>query len=167
MILIGIDPGLHTGIAVVQVSDLAAPVLLHYETANYAMAHTPSVGTRMRRIIDGSLMHYGFNSIDNDIQLVIEKFVPEARKVDTTALEVIGELRAAYRDQSENWLLAVTKWHWQTRQEKDGVSGDVLRNLGLWLKGKDQRHVMDAARHTVVRLSKMNHRPTLLKGWPQ
>ena len=109
MILIGIDPGLHTGIAVVQVSDLAAPVLLHYETANYAMAHTPSVGTRMRRIIDGSLMHYGFNSIDNDIQLVIEKFVPEARKVDTTALEVIGELapgchQVALADQArEGW----------------------------------------------------------------
>lgn len=166
MILIGIDPGLHTGIAVVQVSDLAAPVLLHHETADYSIPHTPSVGLRMQRIVDGSLMHYGVNALDNDIQLVIEKFVPEARKVDTTALEVIGELRQAIRDR-DPWTNYVTQWHWQTRQEKDGVSGDVLRRLGLWLKGKEQRHVMDATRHTVIRLSKMQHKPTLLKGWPQ
>ncbi len=166
MILIGIDPGLRTGIAVVQVSDLAPPVLLHHETADYSIPHTPSVGARLRRVVDGSPMYSGVNALYNDIQLVIEKFVPEARKVDTTALEVIGELRQAIRDR-DPWTDYVTQWHWQTRQEKDGVSGDVLRRLGLWLRGKEQRHVMDATRHTVIRLSKMQHKPTLLKGWPQ
>ena len=164
--LIGIDPGLRTGIAVVQVSEQTPPELLHHETADYSIPHTPSVGLRMQRIVDGSLMHYGVNALDNDIQLVIEKFVPEARKVDTTALEVIGELRQAIRDR-DPWVDHVAHWHWQTRQEKDGVSGEVLRRLGLWLKGKEQRHVMDATRHTVLRLSKMQHKPTLLKGWPQ
>lgn len=167
MILIGIDPGLRTGIAVVQVSDLAAPMLLHHETADYSIPHTPSVGARLRRVVDGSSMYNAVNTLDNDIQLVIEKFVPEARKVDTTALEVIGELRAVQRNRRAKWLDSVGPWHWQTRQEKDGVSGDVLRRLGLWLKGKEQRHVMDATRHTVIRLSKMQHKPTLLKGWPQ
>ena len=166
MILIGIDPGLHTGIAVVQVSDLAAPVLLHHSTADYTDPRWQSVGRTLHELVGGTFSHYGFNALDSDIQLVIEKFVPEARKVDTTALEVIGELRQAIRDR-DPWVDHVAHWHWQTRQEKDGVSGEVLRRLGLWLKGKEQRHVMDATRHTVIRLSKMQHKPTLLKGWPQ
>lgn len=165
MILIGVDPGLRTGIALVQVSDHAAPTLLHHVTADYTDPDSRSVGRTLYELVEGTVSHFGYSSVDDDIQLVIEKFVPEARKVDTTALEVIGELRQAIRDR-DPWLDHVTKWHWQTRQEKDGVSGAVLRNLGLWLKGKEQRHVMDAARHTVVRLSKMNHRPTLEKGWP-
>lgn len=166
MILIGIDPGLRTGISVVQVSDLAAPVLVSHETADYTIPRSPSVERRLHRIIDGTLMYYGVNTLDKEIHLVVERFIPEARKVDTTALEVIGELRQALRDRHP-WTDHVTQWHWQQRSEKDSVTGDVLRRLGLWLKGKDQRHVMDAARHVVVQLGKMNHRPTLEKGWPQ
>lgn len=165
MILIGVDPGLRTGIALVQVSDLAAPTLLHHATVDYTEPRSPSVGRTLRELVEGTPSRYGYNSVDDDIRLVIEKFVPEARKVDTTALEVIGELRQSIRDR-DPWVDHVAAWYWQTRQEKDSVSGDTLRRLGLWLKGKEQRHIMDAARHTVVRLVKMNHRPTIEKGWP-
>src|SRR5690606_37706052 len=135
-------------------------------TADYTDPRARSVSRTLHELVEGSISHYGYSSMDDPIQLVIEKFVPEARKVDTTALEVIGELRQAIRDR-DPWTDHVTQWHWQQRSEKDSVTGGVLRRLGLWMKGKEQRHVMDAARHVVVQLSKMNHRPTLEKGWPQ
>lgn len=164
--MVGCDPGLRTGISVVQVGDTIPPDMLGQETADYSVPYNTSVEQRIKRIVDGSLMHYGVNTLDKEIHLVVERFIPEARKVDTTALEVIGELRQALRDRHP-WTEHVTKWHWQQRSEKDSVTGDVLRRLGLWMKGKDLRHVNDASRHVVVRLSKMGHRPTLERGWPQ
>lgn len=166
MILIGVDPGLRTGISVVQVGEELPPGMLGNETADYSIPHSASVEQLIGRLICGSPEHYGINILDREIHLVVERFVPEARKVDTTALEVIGELRQALRDRHP-WTAYVAKWHWQQRSEKDSVTGDVLRRLGLWSKGKELRHVNDASRHVVTRLSKMGHRPTLEKGWPQ
>lgn len=166
MILIGVDPGLRTGIAVVQVDGDEPPQLLHTSTVDYSNQHGLSVGRMVQTIIRGSLIYNGIEALEDDIRLVVEKFVPEARKVDTTALEVIGELRAAKRNHEE-WADKVSHWYWPQRSEKDSVSGDVLRRLGLWVKGHDNRHINDASRHVVTQLSKMNHRPTLEKGWPR
>lgn len=166
VIIIGVDPGLRTGISVVQVSENLAPDMLGSKVVDYMEAWTPSVGKHLRDTVVGGVMQYGVDSLDSDIRLVVERFVPEARKVDTTALEVIGELRAAKRNRVE-WADKITHWHWPQRSEKESVTGDVLRRLDLWVKGHDNRHINDASRHVVTQLSKMGHRPTLEKGWPQ
>lgn len=168
MILIGIDPGLRTGISVVQIADNLPPGMLGSKVVDYTDERVTSVGKHLRDTIEGTVVNLGLPEVDggDGIRLVVERFVPEARKVDTTALEVIGELRAAKRD-GEEWTGKVTHWYWPQRSEKESMSGDVLRRLGLWVKGHDNRHINDASRHVVTQLSKMNHRPTLEKGWPQ
>ena len=166
MILIGIDPGLRTGISVVQVTETSIEQVFS-TTVDYTDPKEFSVGRQVKKIIRGNLMYNGVEVLDSDIRFVVEKFVPEARKVDTTALEVIGELRQAIRDQ-DGWATdGMRKWYWQTRQEKDSVHNDVLRRLGLWVKGHDNRHINDASKHVVRRLVAMKHDFTLETGWPQ
>lgn len=169
MIIIGVDPGLRTGVSVVEVfTTPEMPVfLLGSKVVDYTEAWTPSVGKHLQDTIMGTMFFEGLYEQDSgdDIRLVVERFVPEARKVDTTALEIIGEIRAAKRNR-EPWTEKVSKWYWPLRSEKDSVTGDVLRKLNLWVKGHDNRHINDASRHVVTQLSKMGHRPTIEKGWP-
>jgi len=169
VIIIGVDPGLHTGISVVQVFETSEmPVrMLGSKVVDYTNHNERSVGRHLRDTVKGTLTDLGLYETEggDDIRVVIERFIPEARKVDTTALEVIGEIRAAIRD-DESWTEHIRHWEWPLRSEKDSVTGQVLRNLDLWVKGKELRHINDASRHIVTYLSKTGHTSVIRKGWP-
>lgn len=149
MIGIGIDPGKATGMTMLDYSDLISPTGLAYGT------HTPESVTP-------ALDQFSHYLDDAGGFIVIEKFVTREGKhgVDTTALRVIGRVEEWLRDKPY-------QVYWQLPVEKELASNDVLRRLGLWLKGTEQRHIMDATRHVVVRLTKMGHKPTMQKGWPR
>ena len=49
---------------------------------------------------------------------------------------------------------------------KKAVSDETLKRLGLYLPGEKQRNAREAVRHAVVYLKRIHHVPTLRVGWP-
>src|SRR5690625_5188853 len=149
MIIVGIDPGKSTGIAVLGHNEITHPTLITHDTP------APENVTGVLESLLSELDH-------QQVVIVVERFVLREGMygVDTTPIEVIGRIKEWSKDRPHPFV-------WQLPSEKELATNEVLRRMGLWLKGKDQRHVMDAVRHAVVYLAKQKHMPTLKKGWPQ
>lgn len=153
MNLLCIDPGKATGVAYLNFSEITAPTLLSHNT-NSPEELTYTLDYYMKLMLrNGSVG-----------QLVIERFVLRegVHGVDTTPIEVIGRIKEWH-----SRLPLQPRLHWQMPHERNMATNDVLRRMGLWLKGTEQRHIMDATRHGVVFLVNKKHKPTMAKGWPQ
>jgi len=148
MIIVGIDPGKSTGIAVLGHNEITHPTLITHDTP------APENVTGVLESLLSELDH-------QQVVIVVERFVLREGMygVDTTPIEVIGRIKEWIKNKSY-------PVHWQLPTEKELATNAVLRRLGLWLKGTDQRHVMDATRHVVVHLVTNKHIPTIKKGWP-
>lgn len=149
MYIIALDPGKTTGVAFLDYSEITSPTLVdHGSKSPENLTHT----------LDDYISRVG---TDNAL-IVVERFVLREGMygVDTSPIEVIGRIKEWSKDRPHPFV-------WQLPSEKELATNEVLRRMGLWLKGKDQRHVMDAVRHAVVYLVKQKHMPTLKKGWPQ
>lgn len=96
--------------------------------------------------------------------VVVEQFVREegTHGVNDTAKVVIG------------WVEAWLDMHgynppvFQQRTVKGFVPDAKLKALGLWIKGHEQRHARDAARHAItyaVHVEKFM--PLIERGWPR
>lgn len=148
MNIIAIDPGKATGIALLDYSEISAPTLIAHGT------HAPD------RVID-ALDHLAQYLDFYGGVIVIERFVLREGMygVDTSPIGVIDRIKEWAKNKPHTLV-------WQLPGEKELVTNDRLRRLGLWLKGKEQRHIMDAVRHAVLYLVKNKHKPTAAKGWP-
>lgn len=174
MIVIGVDPGKVTGIAVVRAADDRAPELIRKVAVDYELPHVDSVSHTLAKLVTGTLVYNGLveDYPGERIDLVVERFVPERgpKGFDVTPIEVIGEIKAHQRNRSP-WTEHVSQWHWPLRVEKEAVTGEHLRRLGLWTSAKEFRgtnqHINDAARHVANHLKAAKHRMTLELGWPK
>lgn len=86
--------------------------------------------------------------------------------VDTTALNVIGELTAWMSTDgamSHPYTLVVSQ---EPVHAKNLVTDRVLTRLGMKMSGKDSNHVNDAIRHAVAWLSIRGYLPICRKAWP-
>ena len=152
MRIIGIDPGLKTGMILLEVPTGNSPVPLAYAT------HDP-------HDVINALEHFATEadgSIASDTRVVVEKFVARegVHGKDDTAQTLNGMIT--------HWAIGhqmLDRVSFQLPGERAMVTTAVLKNLGLWLSGHKNRHVMDAARHVVAFLVKMRHPMTMAKGW--
>lgn len=174
MIVIGVDPGKVTGIAVVRAADNQAPELIRKGAVDYGNPGVDGVSLTLSKLVNGTLVYNGLREDypDERIDLVVERFVPERgpKGFDATPIEVIGELKADQRNRAP-WTEHVSRWHWPLRAEKKAVTGENLRRLDLWTTSTEfpgvNQHINDAARHVANHLKAAKHRMTLEMGWPR
>lgn len=174
MIVIGVDPGKVTGIAVVLAADDQAPELIRKGAVNYGNPDVDGVSLTLSKLVNGTLAYNGLREDypDERIDLVVERFVAERgpKGFDATPIEVIGELKADQRNRAP-WTEHVSRWHWPLRSEKKAVTGENLRRLDLWTTSTEfpgvNQHINDAARHVANHLKAAKHRMTLELGWPK
>ena len=138
MRLLSIDPGLRTGVALLDVLNDKPPTLVFHEE------------------ITGGLP--GFHEWwdvrpDYDV-LVCEDYIPR-RGVpgNVEPLRIIGYLHP---------YIPVLQ---PPAGRKQAVSDDVLKRLGMYLPGEPNRNAREAVRHGVVYLKHHRHLPTLIAGW--
>lgn len=141
-LILGVDPGKRTGVALIEVTDETAPVLVGYwEVCGGASGFRQWWKTRP----------------DYDV-LVAERYITRGGVPQNNAHHPIGVL--AFLEQFNPVLQTPAG-----RQK--GVSDGSLRALGLHLPGQALRNAREAVRHAVWYLKSQHHRPTLLKGWPR
>lgn len=137
--ILGLDPGVTTGWAIVEYADDAQPVLLHNG-----------------QIADG---HKGFINYWDELPsfdfVVCESFTLREgiRGVNIEPAYVIGALEA----------IKPAEIHYQTPALKSLCDNDALKRLNMYVRG--QQHARDAIRHAIVFLKKNYHLPTLTLGW--
>lgn len=150
MKLIGIDPGRKTGMIMLDIQHNQDPKPIARAT------HDPFDVVRALE----QFASEGDGEVLTSTRVVIEKYVPREGVYgkDDTAQTVIGMILQWCQDNG-------VKPIFQLPSERTMVTTAVLQNLGLWLKGHDNRHIMDATRHAVTWLVKMRHYNTMSKGW--
>lgn len=150
MKLIGIDPGRKTGMVLLEVPTNRPPQPIARAT------HDPF---DVVRTLD-QFASEGDGEVLPSTRVVIEKYVPREGVYgkDDTAQTVIGMVLQWCADNEVEPVF-------QMPSERVMVTTAVLQNLGLWLRGHDNRHVMDATRHAIAWLVKMRHPMTMAKGW--
>lgn len=150
MKLIGIDPGRKTGMVLLEAATNKAPQQIAWAT------HDPFDVVRALE----QFASEGDGEVLPSTRVVIEKYVPREGVYgkDDTAQTVIGMILQWCQDNG-------VKPVFQLPSERVMVTTAVLQNLDLWLKGHDNRHVMDATRHAVAWLVKMRDPMTMAKGW--
>ena len=138
MRLLSIDPGLRTGVALLDVPNDEPPTLVFHEE------------------VHGGLP--GFHEWwdlrpDYDV-LVCEDYIPR-RGIpgNVEPLKIIG------------YLLPFAPVLQSPAGRKKAVSDDVLKRLGLYLPGEPNRNAREAIRHGIVYLKRHRHIPTLISGW--
>lgn len=95
---------------------------------------------------------------DEDLTIVCESFTLRegVRGVNLEPCYIIGALEV---------LSDYNKVIYQPPSHKVFCNNDVLKNLGMWIKGQD--HARDAVRHAIAYLRNVQkHIPTLERGWP-
>ena len=151
MILVGVDPGRATGMILLEVPTNNSPMPLAYAT------HEPH---KVIEALDAFVRQDG--EIAPDTRVVVEKYVPreDIHGKDDIAQSLNGMIT--------QWAISnamLDRVSFQLPSERGMVTMPVLKKLGLWLPGHKNRHVMDAARHTITWLVKMRHTMTIVKGW--
>jgi hypothetical protein len=139
MIVLGVDPGERTGVALLRVPDDSLPELIEYH--------------EVRGGLEGFRMWWETRPV-HDV-LVVEDFIlrPGVKGVNTTPLQIIGFLQS-YKPEMQ-----------PPAGRKKAVSDAVLKRLGLYLPGEPLRNAREAVRHAVWYLKKRHHIPTLRVGW--
>lgn len=140
MIILSIDPGKRTGVAVVRADD-GPPELLHREEVYGGL--------------DG-FKEWWPKGIDYDV-LIVENYIPRAgvsQKDSGDPQRVIG------------WLSQFDPLLRPPAGRKRAVSDDALKRLGMYLPGEPNRNAREAIRHAIGYLKSNLHEPTLRMGWP-
>lgn len=136
MIVLSIDPGVTTGIALVEFGADSARVVETCEPT------PPTAYTTMRRMVAAHR--------SEDLRVVAESFTITARtgKVNApgTSLEVIGALRAILHETGLGWDALVLQ---RPADAKSLISNEMLRQEGLWHRGGGG-HAVDALRHAAL-----------------
>jgi len=137
--ILGLDPGVTTGWALVQYDEDSAPVLL--ECGQIPDGH------------DGFIRHWKF--LPNFDFVVCESFTLRegVRGVNIEPAYVIGALE----------VLEPSEIIYQTPAMKTLCDNDALKRMGAYVRG--QQHARDAIRHAMVYLKINRHLPTLRLGW--
>ena len=137
--ILGLDPGVTTGWAIIEYHEDSPPVLLD-----------------CGQVTEG---HYGFiqywNFFPDFDKVVCESFTLREgiRGVNIEPAYVIGALEA----------LKPAEIHYQSPALKSLCDNDALKRMGAYVKGK--QHARDAIRHAMVYLKVNRHLPTLRLGW--
>lgn len=141
MIYLGVDPGERTGVAYLEVTEDATPVLVHYEEVyggaagfkrwwdtNRPMAHD-------KLIVEDFILRGGVHGVNIEPVRVIEFLRPHHPIMQPPAGRRVA------------------------------VSDAVLKRLGVHLPGERLRNAREAVRHVIWRLKGERHMPTLRVGW--
>lgn len=140
MRILGVDPGVRTGVAVIEVDDDSAPVLVSFE----------EVYGGVNGFTEWWKTHPPYDV------LVAERYIPRGGVPQNNSGDPQGVLG----------FLAPYNPVLQTPAGRlKGVSDAVLKRLGLYLPGERLRNAREAVRHSVWYLKNQRHRPTLVKGW--
>lgn len=154
MIYCGADPGVTTGLVLIEVTETTAPVLLR--------SAQPCGDT-----VDQLKVLEDF--IQASDQLIYESFVPRTGKAMTS-----DWIAPTYRIGA----LETLAWFYHSKEHrpigrtpsanKSAVTDENLKNLDLWgPAGHANRHQRDASRVVVGHLKTLRHRQTLIAGWPR
>jgi hypothetical protein len=140
MLILGIDPGMRTGIALISAQTDQPATLLFSEEVSGGLA---------------GFEQWWNDRPDYDI-LVCEDFIPRqgVHGIVHEPNRIIGFLHP--------WFPVMQP----PAGRKKAVSNDVLKRLGMYLPGEPQRNALEAVRHAVVYLKAHRHIPTLRAGWP-
>lgn len=140
MIVLGVDPGMRTGVAFLEVPEDSTPVLIQYEEVYGG--------------VEG-FQKWWETHPPYDV-LVCEDFILRGgvKGVNIEPIKIIEFLRQF------NPVM-------QTPAGRNtSVSDAVLKRLGLHLPGERLRNAREAVRHAVWYVKKSLHKPTLRVGWP-
>lgn len=137
-VLVGIDPGLATGLCVINIDDLDNPV-----PVEDAELDLPDFYRKLEQLAK----HYG-----DDMQMVIESFIitPQTAKLSQApwSLENIGVARFI------GWKYGIPIT-FQKPADKPFASNERLRKVGFWVKGAEG-HSNDAYRHALIWIANTN-----------
>jgi hypothetical protein len=135
--VLGQDPGVTTGIAMVRYTDDTAPELVYL--------------TQLPKGIKGFFDFFEGSQPTENVTIVSESFVnrPGIKSPDVTPLRIEGVQYTLWGDEVV----------YQTPDMKSLVPDQVLKDNNLWTPGK--RHQMDALIHVLVYLRNEGHQPTL------
>lgn len=139
-LILGVDPGQRTGVALIEVTDETAPVLV-----GYWEVYGGVTGFR----------EWWKTRPEYDV-LVAERYITRGGVVQKDAhypQQVLGFL------DTYNPVLQTPAGRQQA------VSNGSLKALGLYLPGEGLRNAREALRHCVWYLKSQHHRPTLITGW--
>ena len=129
-IVMGIDPGLATGAALVSFSTPDGCELLEAAELEFE-----------------EVMPWGDMHMASGTRLVVERFIINPRTVKNSqapwSLEVIGVVRAMAGVNGLNVEMQ------NAADAKSTVDNPMIRRLGLWYRG-GEGHALDAIRHTVT-----------------
>lgn len=138
MRILAVDPGVRSGVALLDVPNTKPPVLMSHED------------------ISGGLsgFHEWWDLRPSYDVLVVEDYIPR-RGVpgNQEPQRIIG------------YLYPYTPVLQAPAGRKQAVSDDVLKRLGLYLPGEPNRNAREAVRHGIWWLKKQRHLPTLKVGW--
>jgi len=139
VIVLGVDPGVRTGVAYLEVPEDATPILIAYEEVYGGVT--------------------GFKKWWSTHQpydvLVVEDFILRGgvKGVNIEPVKIIE-------------FLSEFGPHMQSPAGRlQGVSDKVLKRMGLYLPGERLRNAREAVRHSVWFLKRQYHVPTLKAGW--
>lgn len=139
--LLAIDPGLATGMALINITDLNNPQIINAWELN-----TTEFYDKAEEII---------SSCGPLLDIVIENFIVTKRTAELTqapwSLELIGVVRFLARKYYVNDLVL------NKPSDKQFADNDKLRQCGFWFVG-GEGHANDAFRHAVVWLVNKNPR---------
>jgi hypothetical protein len=137
--VLGIDPGVRSGVALLEVLDSTAPILIQYEEVRGGVV---------------GFEKWWQTHPDYDV-LVVEDFILRGgvKGVNTEPIKVIEFLRP------------FTPIMQTPAGREKAVSNAVLKRLGLYLPGEPLRNAREAVRHAVWFVKKSLHKPTLQVGW--
>jgi hypothetical protein len=133
--ILGIDPGLATGVAVLKVDDPAAPVLVNSNELEFTGV--------------GEWLDLWLDALTDDPYIVIERFTitPQTHKNSQApwSLEVIGMARwIASRYGAEDRIFMQAPG-----DAKSFMPNEKLKAAGLWHRG-GEGHALDGIRHAVT-----------------
>lgn len=141
MLILGVDPGKRTGVALLEVSDDSTPVLIAYE----------EVYGGVEGFEEWWETHPAYDV------LVVENYIPRGGVPQGQAKYPLGII---------GFLTQFGPVLQPPAGRLRGASDGVLKRLGLYLPGERLRNVREAVRHVVWYLKKQGHMPTLRVGWP-
>lgn len=161
-----VDPGEETGFSLLEVSSPDEPV---------KMLRTASVVYNALTIHETLCRFYyhGMNDLlPSEVaainKVILEKFVHRpGRPFNATAYKVMGICETwhqRFRAGGDPEFDYIERLPVQGKKEADN---DVLRRLGVYLPGHDNRHINDATRHGVSWLIENHHRGTALVAKPK
>lgn len=139
-IILAIDPGKRTGIAVIVYTEGTAPQIAFTEEVYDGLKGFQTWWDEWRPDYD---------------TLVVENFIPRegVRGIDYTPLHIIG------------WLSQFNPILQSPAGRKKAVPDNALKRLGLYLPGEPNRNAREAVRHAVWWLKNQGHKPTIRKAF--